>query len=450
MKYGPSTLVFLVLSSLLMGRAFGASKDSPQDLFHQKTTSKVFKEVSHRPFEVTPYKSQYEYFLEGTEPKEPRKNQKVNKITTAGQSIEVRSADSKKIVKIIAARLEELKITDDRKRVERPDLYPNSTNVFMKMFFGKGHEEREYNGSGVMVGPYSVLTAAHNVYDKDTRLWAEHITVSPGANSGSAYFGTSNVARAFIPKDYFEGNDTNDMALLTIDQEVGKQTGWATLCALDNTEFEDTEFWVTGYPGDKEAGQLWEMNGPIIDVTALVLKCKIATVEGQSGSPLWQKAKASKPPRVVGVHVRAGMGEWNEATRITRDRLDWIIGCLKESTSQQIVQQASPASTTLSVPTELASSENSSTSDRLISQDSVSPLLQPTFKFYPISNSIAHMSTQPERTNSMVRPSTPPPTQHPKSDEECDCATCLVASGFYLGIAFVCFIPFCFDEDLKC
>ena len=333
MKYVPSTLASIALSTFLIVSAFGASKDTSQDLFHQKTTIKVFKDVGHEPFAVTPYRSKYQYFLEGTEPQEKNRNQKVNKITVEGQSIEVRS---QKTAQTLTSRVEALKITDDRKRVENPSEYPNSTNVFMKMFFGKGYEAREYNGSGVMVGPYSVLTAAHNVYDKDTRLWAEHITVSPGANSGNAHFGTSNVARAFIPKDYFEGNEAYDMALLTIDQAVGKQTGWATLSALDDEEFEEAHFWVTGYPGDREAGQLWEMKGPISDAAALVLKYQIATVEGQSGSPLWQKSKTGKkPPSVIGVHVRAGRGEWNEATRITRNQLDWIIGCLTETTGQQ-------------------------------------------------------------------------------------------------------------------
>ena len=349
MKYGTSTLVSIALSTLLMVSAFGASKDSSQDLFQQKTTVKVFKDVRQEPFEVNGtnlVKTKYEYFLEGTEPQEKNRNQKVNKITTEGQSIEVRSQKAQ----TLTTRVEALKITDERKRVEKPHDYPNSTNVFMKMFFGKGYEAREYNGSGVMVGPYSVLTAAHNVYDISSRLWAEHIAVSPGANSGSAYFGTSNVAKAFIPKEYFDGNENYDMALLTIDQAVGKQTGWATLCVFDDDEFEDMNFWVTGYPGDKEAGQLWEMKGPISDAAALVLKHKIGTVEGQSGSPLWQKSKkGKKPPRVVGVHVRAGSGEWNEATRITRDRLDWIVGCLTETTSQQFVQQASSTPVTPSV-----------------------------------------------------------------------------------------------------
>jgi len=320
-QYRKTTLISVLLSSLLMGNVFGASKDSSQDLLQQSTAVKVFKQVSQQPFEVNLYKSKYEYFLEGTEPQEQNRNQKVNKITANGQSIEARDA---KTTQTTASRVEELKITDERKRVDKPDVYPNSTNVFMKMFFGKGHEEREYNGSGVMVGPYSILTAAHNVYDKDTHLWAEHINVSPGANSGNAHFGTSNVASAFIPKEYFKGDVNYDIALLTIDQAVGRQTGWATLCVLNNDEFEDTHFWVTGYPGDKEVGQLWEMKGPVTDAGPFILKYQIATIEGQSGSPLWQKPKTGKPPRVAGVHVRAGEGDWNEATRITRERLDWI------------------------------------------------------------------------------------------------------------------------------
>ena len=261
-----------------------------------------------------------------------------------GESIEARYETPQRRGSVVKLKVEE--VQDNRKRVEKPDLYPNSTNVFMEMFFGKGSEEFVFNGSGVMVGPQHVLTAAHNVYDNKTSEWAEYVKVSPGANSGSAHFGTSIVVGAFVPKEYVDGNHKHDLAFLVLSEDLGKQTGWATITALNDDEFEDTAFKVTGYPGDKEAGQLWEMEGRIADTEDEVLKHKIATVQGQSGSPLWQTPK-SKPPRVVGVHVR-GEDTWNEATRITRNHLDWIIQCFKESESRLRSQSHSSSSSAAS------------------------------------------------------------------------------------------------------
>ena len=345
MKYGKSILVSMAISSLLMGSvSSSASASSKQDAFSEKALLKVFKQLDLQPFTLKSYSSKYEAFLEGDEPQEKRKNQKVSKITMKGESIEARYETPQRRGSVVKLKVEE--VQDNRKRVEKPDIYPNSTNVFMEMFFGKGREELVFNGSGVMVGPQHVLTAAHNVYDNKISEWAEYVKVSPGANSGSAHFGTSIVVGAFVPKEYVDGNHKHDLAFLVLSEDLGKQTGWATITALNDDEFEDTAFKVTGYPGDKEAGQLWEMEGRIADTEDEVLKHKIATVQGQSGSPLWQTPKR-KPPRVVGVHVR-GEDTWNEATRITRNHLDWIIQCFKESESRLRSQSHSSSSSAAS------------------------------------------------------------------------------------------------------
>jgi len=214
-------------------------------------------------------------------------------------------------------------------RVTDTDKFPNATNVFMEMIFGQGYDERSYNGSGVMIGPRHVLTAGHNIYDNDKEMWASRVNVSPGTNEGKSLFGTTSAVKAFVPNAYFDGDDKSDLAVLVLEEDLGKYTGYASINALGDEELKDTKFFVSGYPGDKATGQLWEMKGEIAFVTPTVLKYKIATFAGQSGSPLWKKGT---PPTVVGIHVR-GEDTVNEATRISRERLDWIIDCLTANSS---------------------------------------------------------------------------------------------------------------------
>ena len=152
MKYGKSILVSMAISSLLMGSvSSSASASSKQDAFSEKALVKVFKQLDLQPFTLKSYSSKYEAFLEGDEPQEKRKNQKISKITMKGESIEARYETPQRRGSVVKLKVEE--VQDNRKRVEKPDIYPNSTNVFMEMFFGKGREELVFNGSGVMVGP---------------------------------------------------------------------------------------------------------------------------------------------------------------------------------------------------------------------------------------------------------------------------------------------------------
>ena len=316
--------VIAVMAALFMASAVTAMERA------DKLEERVFQNIQLPEFKPTVVMTKYNAFIEGNEPSEQRKNQKIANIKISGDPIETKDLQRSK--SIVPFTPEEIK--DERTRVTDTDKFPNATNVFMEMFFGEGRNERPYNGSGVMIGPRHVLTAGHNVYDNDKEMWASHVNVSPGANEGKSLFGTTSVVKAFVPNAYFDGEDKSDLAVLVLEEDLGKYTGWASVNALGDGELEDTKFFVSGYPGDKATGQLWEMKGEIKFITPTVLKYKIATYAGQSGSPLWKKGT---PPTVVGIHVRGG-DTVNEATRISRERLDWIISCLTANSSSLSVK----------------------------------------------------------------------------------------------------------------
>ena len=316
--------VIAVMAALFMASAVTAMERA------DKLVERVFQNIQLPEFKPAVYKTKYMNLIEGNEPSEQRKNQKIANIKISGDPIETKDLQRSK--SIVPFTPEEVK--DERTRVTDTDKFPNATNVFMEMFFGEGRYECSYNGSGVMIGPRHVLTAGHNVYDNDKEMWASHVKVSPGANEGKSLFGTTSAVKAFVPNAYFDGEDKSDLAVLVLEEDLGKYTGWASVNALGDGELEDTKFFVSGYPGDKATGQLWEMKGEIKFITPTVLKYKIATYAGQSGSPLWKKGT---PPTVVGIHVRAE-DTVNEATRISRERLYWIISCLTANSSSLSVK----------------------------------------------------------------------------------------------------------------
>ena len=69
---------------------------------------------------------------------------------------------------------------------DQNDNYPYSSVVLVQTTFSDGSS---WNGSGVMVGPNDVLTAAHMLWHADAG-YATSVTVTPGYDDGSAPFGS--------------------------------------------------------------------------------------------------------------------------------------------------------------------------------------------------------------------------------------------------------------------
>ncbi|WP_206445999.1 trypsin-like serine peptidase [Agrococcus sp. KRD186] len=70
-------------------------------------------------------------------------------------------------------------------------------------------EEAEYTCSGTVINSATglvVLTAAHCVWDDDTRDYYDRITFSPGYERGDAPFGTWEAEELWVPQQYLDAN----------------------------------------------------------------------------------------------------------------------------------------------------------------------------------------------------------------------------------------------------
>jgi glutamyl endopeptidase len=136
---------------------------------------------------------------------------------------------------------------DGRTRVNPTTAFPYRAIAYLVVTF----PHSSGSCTGWFIGPRTVITAGHCVYDTSLNEWATSIKVYPGRNGASAPYG------------------------VTTSHHLYSVTGW-------------TVNEVSGYPGDKPAGQQWKMSGPITNVGAFRFWYNIDTFGGQSGSPFFQ------------------------------------------------------------------------------------------------------------------------------------------------------------------
>ncbi|MHB9147054.1 MAG: trypsin-like serine peptidase [Candidatus Amoebophilus sp.] len=102
---------------------------------------------------------------------------------------------------------------DGRIRIEQTTEFPYLFNGQLELHYSNG----EYGGSGTLIGPQHILTAAHNIYNKK-RGWAERVVVRLGLNGKIAPYGDVLATRIYTFKPYINQKDpAYDMALLILE-----------------------------------------------------------------------------------------------------------------------------------------------------------------------------------------------------------------------------------------
>lgn len=152
-------------------------------------------------------------------------------------------------------------------------------------------------GSGYIVGPNTVVTAGHCVTNGGEK-WIEKLTVFPQFN-GSYSTGGYNVKKVICPIQYVDNKTPDyDWAILTIDGNIGEQTGWLGFRITDN--LLEKNITVSGYK--KLDGDLYPVlykhSGKITDVIDGKIFYNASTISGQSGSPVFDENNIA-----LGIHT---------------------------------------------------------------------------------------------------------------------------------------------------
>lgn len=193
---------------------------------------------------------------------------------------------------------------DDRKLLINPSLFPFKP---IGALLSKSKDNNYYLGTGVLIAPNYVLTAAHNPYEEGFR--ASEFYFAPAVNSKTDTkpfsFKYSRGTEFFIFEKYEKFETGPDLAVLKLEQPLGDEFGFFELKALESKGKDSKSKMLNffGYPGDKykEANYTYQMWGQAIkdyeieyfnederdkNEKNLVFKCD--SYSGMSGAPIFE------------------------------------------------------------------------------------------------------------------------------------------------------------------
>jgi V8-like Glu-specific endopeptidase len=150
---------------------------------------------------------------------------------------------------------------DTRKQITDASGYPDRVIGWL---WTQDQKDQWATCTATLIGPYTVITAAHCVYDHPTGGWVKAMTFLPGmTDAENAPFGqfdwdTVNILKGFI--DNYDGTNYGsvmpwDLAVITLSSDAGNQLGWMGFQVDDGSDFKAE---MIGYPGDKPDGTMWD------------------------------------------------------------------------------------------------------------------------------------------------------------------------------------------------
>lgn len=218
--------------------------------------------------------------------------------------------------------------TDERVSVSNIEDAPWRTFCCLKITF-TGDESRYGYGTGLLIRPNIILTAAHNLYSLQAQTFARAITVMAGVKDG-APAAEARVKRVEVCPGYNQSLPTDlgryrrDFGIAVVDSDAlyrwaGEYVDVASQPLITDGEFARSSLNVAGYPDERPTNPkicLKSDFGPIIPGTmsATNFSYRMDTMPGQSGCPVFKYNAQQKRLIFAGVHV-AGDKSANTARR---------------------------------------------------------------------------------------------------------------------------------------
>ncbi len=211
---------------------------------------------------------------------------------------------------------------DERERVYETELLPWRMICSLLIEAPGG----SFLGTGWLVGPKTVITAGHCIYDqRELGGWASEIKIAAGRDDQTFPYGRIASTRFSTTDKWQEDQDPDfDIGCIHLDTPLGDRTGWFGVVSLSAQDLQGYLVNIAGYPSDLGNGRfLYQHRNRITGVSDRRIFYNVDTFGGQSGSPAWIYETDGGPPLVVGVHAYGAGGtpasmhlEANSAPRI--------------------------------------------------------------------------------------------------------------------------------------
>lgn len=181
-----------------------------------------------------------------------------------------------------------------------------------------GNDNHEYIGSGFMLGPNSVATAGHCLYNEDWNGWAKDIIVIPALNGTYQPYGSASWTTVECGGNWYDYNDNqDDWGIIRIDANLGNYTGWLGLRWQSNSYNGETVMAV-GYPWEDDS-HMYYSEGTVTLSSDRTLEGNWALSGGQSGGPV-EKYYSSSGYTAIGVNRGGDDYTYSDCLRID----EWI------------------------------------------------------------------------------------------------------------------------------
>lgn len=216
---------------------------------------------------------------------------------------------------------------DDRVQITETSKFPFRV---IGQLWTKVDDENWGSCSATLIGPSTIITAAHCIYSHDHGGWGQAAEFYPGLDGENAPFGVANVTNANILEGFVSQYKDNygsvvayDLAVLELDAKMGDELGWMSFGSFAKPASFTAN--IVGYPGDKPASTMWrascDVNEQDFNETNFAYLCD--TYPGSSGSSVYLYNKDKKERVILGVNI-AENPQFNLATRLNAAYFKWV------------------------------------------------------------------------------------------------------------------------------